>query len=508
MSTVSEDGAPASRILVVDDSESTRYVISTWLRREGYDVVEAVTGTEALNIAATEKIDMAVLDVNLPDMTGYAVCENIKANSQNAVPVLHVSATAIGASDRSEGLRRGADGYLVEPVEREELLASVAALLRGAASERTARRLVRRLRQLNDASLAVNEARTLQQLVATIANQAYALFNAAAWVALHLDDVEVTASCDASGAVLAGSPHAELQERAASSEYAAVALDDGTRQGGLLAVRAFDTAEHRAIFDETMLVLLQFGRAASTAVKNMVFYDIERRIAVTLQQSLLPDGIPEIPGIEVAMRYRASAEHAEVGGDFYEIFSLGDERVAVAVGDVAGHSLEAAAIMAQLRTGFRAYMLEGHDPAATIERLNRMLQRFHPGVSATVCCAVYDSRTGECELANAGHPPALVVCGEGASFQPFGGTLLGIAPATKPANRFTLEPGDVLLLYTDGLIERRRESIDQGLARLERSASAQSIGDLDAFCDRLLAEVGPDAPVDDIALVAIRRTER
>jgi len=207
------------------------------------------------------------------------------------------------------------------------------------------------------------------------------------------------------------------------------------------------------------------------------------------------------------VRYRASAEHAEVGGDFYEMFALRDHRIALAIGDVAGHSLEAAAIMAQLRTGIRSYMLEGHSPLSTIERLNEMLQRFHPGTSATVCCVTYDWETGTCEVANAGHLPAVFVSAGVSSFLPLGGTLLGVTHLHREPAVLTLEPGDLLLFYTDGLVERRREGLDAGLERLAAAATFPS-DDLEAFLDNVLEEVAPAKPGDDIALVALRRSPK
>lgn len=241
----------------------------------------------------------------------------------------------------------------------------------------------------------------------------------------------------------------------------------------MLQVRVPSIEPIHFLSDETTIVLTQFARAANIAIKNVRTYDIERRIALTLQKSLLPLSVPAILGIDVAVRYEASTEHAEVGGDFYELFTLDDDRVALAIGDIAGHSLEAAAVMAQLRTGIRSYMLEGHGPGATLARLNRLLLRFHRDVTATLCCGIFERRSGRCELANAGHPPALVIAGDGsASFLPFGGPLLGVdAPGVTPY-AFTLAPVEVLVLFTDGLIERRNETIDESLALGERRVRA------------------------------------
>jgi serine phosphatase RsbU (regulator of sigma subunit)/DNA-binding response OmpR family regulator len=517
------DFASTGRVLVVDDSESTRYVLATWLRRAGHEVVEATTGAEGLAVAAVQPVDLVVLDVNLPDMTGYAVCEQLKTNPRTAlVPVLHVSATATQPTDRSEGLRRGADGYLVEPVEREELIATVQALLRGAAAHRTAVRLAQRLRRLNDATLAVNEANSVEQLVATIAREAALLFESGATVAVVADDRAMSAysaagarpgvepcGADAVDAVLAAVgaatwvPAAALDGLVADSAsgwYLAAPLGGVGGQRGVLLVDQLQSAA-----DESEVVLTQYARAASTALKNVRTYDIERRIALALQRNLLPDAAPSIRGIDVAVRYEASAAHAEVGGDFYEIFMLGDDRVALAVGDVVGHSLEAAMIMAQLRTAIRSYLLEGHGPAATLERLNGLLCRFHPEATATACCAIYDRRSGRCELANAGHLPPLVADGAGVRFLPLGGPLLGVDAPPTAAHAFSLGSTDVLLLYTDGLVERRGEPIDVGLNRLVAAVRAGT-GDLDELCDRVLRDVGPASILDDIALVAIRPT--
>ena len=513
------------RILVVNDTESNRYVLSTWLRRAGYDVLEATTGTEALEIIGRRRVDLVVLDVYLPDISGYAVCERIKEGSTANIPVLHVSSVATQSADRSEGLRRGAEGFLAEPIEREELLATVEALLRAADAQRIAGRLARFLRHLNDATLAVNDAVGLDRLVLEIALQASTLFDARAVVAVAVEDTALLG-------VAAGVSETRLQEcpsqtvdalcciaegvtrvsAAVVSEHAPIAADEGSflcspltmgsSHRGVLLVEPGDNADASA--PETLTVLTQFVRAANIALRNMRSYDIERGIALMLQKSLLPQAPSRFVGLDIATRYAASAAHSEVGGDFYEIFHVDGNRIAIAIGDVVGHSLEAATIMAQLRTGIRCYALEGHSPGAIVERLNRLLFKFHPEVTATACVALYEIDTGVCRLANAGHLPPLVVGKDGASFLPLGGALLGVEAEARPPYEFTLMPDDTLLLYTDGLVERPGEPLDVGMERLARAASRGNAS-LDALCDDVMRE-GPARLIDDIAIVAIRRT--
>lgn len=515
------------RVLIADDSESNRYVVGTWLRRAGHDVREARSGEEALASLADVVADLVVLDVNLPDMSGYDVCERIKADPRTAaVPVLHLSAMAIGAADRTEGLRRGADAFLVAPVEREVLLASIEALLRGASAQRTAVRLAKRLRQLNEATHALNIARDLETLLATIVREACTLFEVGATVAAILDDRcyigfafpgedAIVEACtpQAVDGIRTSASYGELNRSALahpdlekfSPTFLASSLDDSDGQRGVVIVET-QAAPMAGEADESTVVLLQYARAARTALRNMRTYDIERRIALFLQQNMLPDALTRIAGIDVAARYVASAEHAHVGGDFYEIFPLGNEHIAFAIGDVVGHSLEAATVMAQLRTGIRSYVLEGHGPAEVLARLDRLLSRFHPEMTATVCCALYERRTGRCEIANAGHLPPFVVRGSDVRVAPFGGPLLGLEAPGAPAHVFTLEPDDLLLLFTDGLVERRGETIDEGIQRLMRVASQPRVS-LDDYCDRLLQQAGPPKILDDIAVLAIRRTK-
>jgi serine phosphatase RsbU (regulator of sigma subunit) len=182
-----------------------------------------------------------------------------------------------------------------------------------------------------------------------------------------------------------------------------------------------------------------------------------------------------------------------------------DGRLLVAIGDVAGHSLHAATVMAEVRHAVRAYAVEGHPPGTVLALVNRFMRTVLPADSATICLLTLDPATGAVRLASAGHLPPLLRTGDDVTFLQPHGPLLGIN-APRPADlEFTIPPGGTLVLYTDGLVERRDADIDVGLAALQRAA-AEVEPSLDAFCQRLvlqLAGTGPQA--DDIAVVALRR---
>jgi serine phosphatase RsbU (regulator of sigma subunit)/integral membrane sensor domain MASE1/anti-sigma regulatory factor (Ser/Thr protein kinase) len=233
----------------------------------------------------------------------------------------------------------------------------------------------------------------------------------------------------------------------------------------------------------------------------------ERRIAETLQRSFLPETLPQIPGLALAARYLPAGAGLEVGGDWYDVVQLGNGMVGLAIGDVTGHGLRAASIMGQLRMAVRAYAMEEASPATVVERTNRLLQLVAPSELATLVFAVFDPETGGVTLTNAGHPPPLLVepPGEGRFLEG------GLAPplgAASPGTRFgeihaELAGGVTLLLFTDGLVERREVPLPNGLERLRSEAGVAGI-DVAELCDRLLVTlVGEDAS-DDVALLAVR----
>ena len=233
----------------------------------------------------------------------------------------------------------------------------------------------------------------------------------------------------------------------------------------------------------------------------------EHRIAETLQRSLLPDRLPEIPGIALAARYVPATGDLQVGGDWYDVVQLPNGQVAMAIGDVAGHGLRAASIMGQLRMALRAYVLEDDSPASVVGRVHQLVQRLNQPEIVTIAYLVFDPDSGSLRFANAGHPPPLLIGPDGER-RFLEGALAPPIGAAAYLDRFVedateLRVGSSLLLFTDGLVERRTASIHDGMTRL-KAATADAPDDLEELCDRVLASMTGTEVTDDIALVALR----
>ncbi len=231
----------------------------------------------------------------------------------------------------------------------------------------------------------------------------------------------------------------------------------------------------------------------------------ERRFAFELQHAFLPPPrkLAALEGVELAVGYVPAMDRSELGGDFYAAFAV-ERGVLLAVGDVAGHSLAAATVMVELRHVLRAYALEGHEPHHILQLMDRLLAHFHPEITATMCLAVLDPLTGAMDIANAGHLPPLVVSPGGqAEYLPVHGPLLGLNLDHKPATVARLEPGQVLLMVTDGLIERPRVDLADSLEDL-RERTTHTACAPDTLRDALLQHYSRDTD-DDIALLAVRR---
>jgi serine phosphatase RsbU (regulator of sigma subunit)/PAS domain-containing protein len=233
----------------------------------------------------------------------------------------------------------------------------------------------------------------------------------------------------------------------------------------------------------------------------------EHRLAVRLQQAITPrsGGPVAAAGLDVAARYRPSGPGSLVSGDWYDTVPLPTKEVLVVVGDIAGHGLDAVTGMVTMRNGLRGLSITGAGPATLLGWLNGAACHFSDGIVGTAVCGLYDPARRSLRWARAGHlPPILVRDGRACSLPPPPGLLLGAAPdASYPEVTTSLRPGDILLLYTDGLIERRDQLIDDALESLLQIATRACGGDIASFADQVVAEASSNTE-DDACLVAVR----
>jgi phosphoserine phosphatase RsbU/P len=280
-----------------------------------------------------------------------------------------------------------------------------------------------------------------------------------------------------------------------------VPLQDGARLLGVLHVGSLS---QRTFSDQEISLLELIADRISSTIHTREL-EIERTAARVLQRSLLPSELRPCPGMQFATRY-VPAEEGGIGGDWYDSFVLPTGELWIMVGDVAGHGLGAATVMGRLRSTVRSYALEGHESRTVLTLADHKLQFFEPGLMATLLCVVSRPPFDALEIASAGHlPPILAMPGESPSLVDVPVTLpLGVrANAPRASTTVELPLGAVFLAYTDGLIERRGESLDVGLQRLLGVAEATHP---EIVCRSVMhALIGDGVPRDDIALLVLRR---
>ncbi|GEA87041.1 PP2C family protein-serine/threonine phosphatase [Cellulomonas cellasea] len=248
------------------------------------------------------------------------------------------------------------------------------------------------------------------------------------------------------------------------------------------------------------LVAASLGNALAVALTHQKQVDDLQTVSSALQAAMLPAD-PGSPGWHT--RYRPADDRLAVGGDWYDVVPLGSGRFGLVVGDCVGHGLGAAAVMGQLRSAARALLLQDLSPAATLDGLDRFASTLPGAECASVVCAVVDEQARTVTYSKAGHPPPLVLSATGPRWLEDGtGTLLGLAPGPRPEATATFERGETLVLYTDGLVERRDEGLDDGLARLARIAAATvAERPVDQLGDLLIGTMLDVGARDDVALV-------
>jgi serine phosphatase RsbU (regulator of sigma subunit) len=281
-------------------------------------------------------------------------------------------------------------------------------------------------------------------------------------------------------------------------------------RGSVLGVMSFAlTDPGRRHSDNDLAMAAELATRAGMALENAAMYEREHSVAESLQRAVLPESLPVLDGHDLAAEYLPASPGADIGGDWYDAFVLRDGRVGLAIGDVVGHGLRAAAAMGQLRNALRAYAMEGESPAAVLTRLNQLLVESGSEHFATAVYAVYEPATGSLRWANAGHPGPFRQGVEPGFLAHPSSTVLGVMEDPGYADGVTvLAPGELLLFYTDGLIERRGEHLDISMGRLAGVVAATAATGVDpaGLCVEVVdAMFGDCQRDDDICLLALRR---
>jgi GAF domain-containing protein len=304
-----------------------------------------------------------------------------------------------------------------------------------------------------------------------------------------------------------GMPHGHLPVRS----YLAVPVF--ARGGEVLGGLFFGHPEVGVFTEAAQAAVEAVARHAGLAIENARLYQHEHNVALTLQQSLLPQRLPALAGVRLAAQYRPGSRLNKVGGDWYDAVVLPDGRLGVAVGDVVGHDIQAAATMGQLRGAMRAYMLAGGSAGSVLAQLDRYIVHAELDTFTTAICAVYDPATGMLEMVRAGHVPPVLRHPDGTatvvdspSTRPLGAGMLDADVAASGTVTVAMPPGSTLLLYTDGLVESRTRGVQDGIDQLLAVVADAPHGQPMAMCRRVLQRMAADGD-DDVAVLAVATTD-
>lgn len=537
-------------VMLVEDSpdyaQAVKVMLDYGAHGEAFDVVHFTTVGEAVAHIPDSGIACVLLDLNLPDASGVDAVRAMQAAAPE-VPIVVLT----GVDDDQvalDAMHEGAQDYLVKGRADVDLITrSIRYAMERARSERQRTALIQersaraeaeamastisRLERLTEAALAHL---SLEDLLDELLDHVCDMLDADTAVILLLDEerdvLEVRAAKgleteDTAKIVI---PVGQGIAGRVVSERRSMILDDVSEVEALtpvirervrsliavplvterriIGVMHVGTSKPRHFTAEESVVLQLAADRAARAIERARAYQQEHETAVTLQRSLLPDRLPDVPGLALAARYLPGAAGAEVGGDWYDVIPLADGRVGIAMGDVVGRGIPAASLMGQLRNSLRAYAVEGHPAAVVVERLDRLVQSLNPGRMATLLYMVLEPDGRSLSFANAGHLPALLIepdrpprLVEGAR-----GVPLGVLPyANFDEASTTVAPGATLVVYTDGLVEVRGVSLEIRLDEMKRVATAPFDGP-NELCERLLSDLLPEGPgTDDVALLAL-----
>lgn len=519
--------AAVPRILLVDDRADNLLALEAVLEPLGLDLATADSGEEALRRLLNEDFSLIVLDVQMPGLDGFETARLIKLREKTRhIPIIFLTAISGAQEHHLEGYASGAIDYVYKPFEPAILRAKVAAVLEFVGvKERLEREVAERT--ASERRLAESEER-----YRTLVEHA-----PEAIVVLDLDTGRFV-DANAEAERLFGRGRQELYGLGPSdvspppvepvagqeSQSAAVVWLERMARGNAEAFEwIFCHAAGSSVLCEVRLLPLpasdrrlargsliditqrrQVERAAAELLERDRALRQAQQIAQTLQRSLLPDRLPEVQGMRFAARYLPGSAGLEVGGDWYDVLPLPSGDVVLAIGDVVGRGLRAAATMGQLRTALRAYALVDPAPGQVVERLGVLAGGLPEAEMATLSYVLLQPAAGLLTYMCAGHPPPMLVQADGeVTFLDEGRvTPLGVPSASAFEGVMGLERDCLLVLYTDGLIERPGSGIDEGLAALSAAARSVPGASAEALGEAIMAALLGDAgPRDDVALL-------
>jgi|GEM_PF-1761420 len=500
------------RVLIVEDSEDDALLLIEELRENGYDpVFERVETRDALEAAIRETWDVIIADYRLPHLSGIDALAAVRALDPD-IPFIVVSGQ-ISEETAVEAMRRGAQDYVLKDnlarlgpaIDRELREAKTRRARRQA--EEGLRRSEQILQSIIDSSSAAIYLKDVDGRFIILNDRSARLLGTTKKAAIGKTDFDFLPNEAAERNLR---HDREVIEFCAAREYEEpIETEDGTRTFVSAKFPVFDTAgEVYGVggISTDISELVRLRRELEHALER------ERHFSRVLQRALLPT-LPDMgPGYEVAAEYVPSAMGGEIGGDFYDVFRIDDRRAGVLIGDVSGKGIEAAATAATIRSTVHAYVHQSASPSSALARTNSVMC-LQPGddvIFATAFLALVNLRTGQINYAGAGHPPAVICRADGSvSMLHLGQMPLAVLDGQdygEHADR--LEPGDTLVLYTDGISEARRHKELFGIEGIERCVQGCCALSARQVADRLInaaSDWTEGALRDDAVVVAIRR---
>jgi PAS domain S-box-containing protein len=501
------------RVLVVDDNADIRTYVSSLLSST-YDVSTAVDGRDGLEQALADPPDLVLTDVMMPRLSGFELLRALRTDPTTVdLPVVMLSARG-GEEGTLEGLEAGADDYLVKPFAARELMARIRANLELDRVRRGREQLERSQALLDQAQRLARVGSWEVNLRTGAVHTSEEFRRIVGLTSAEIDELGVAGSVEAT-------VHPDERDRVLGSlrlprstepiryetrllrpdgdevvvhVHAEVVEADPDGRPRLVRGSLQDVTDQRAAEE----ALARAAADAEAAAR-------EHAIADALQRSLLPQQAFDLEHLEVSTYYRAGVEGTQVGGDWYDVIELGGGRTALVVGDVMGRGVQAAAVMGQLRAAVRAYARLDLPPADLLECLDGIVRDLGADQIVTCVYAVFDPADRILRFANAGHlPPIVVTAGDGATVLAAAeDPPLGVGLYNLRQDEVVLGPGATVVLYTDGLVERRGDDLDWGIESL-RHLVGDLTGSLADAPERLVSARLPEGPDDDVAVLVAR----